>query len=206
MAPSGILTLRNMDFESHFPDDAAVIRGVLAGNVNSFEILIDRYQDHVAQIVRNHVPRDKSPEVAHDTFVQAYQSLGSFKGTSPFKHWLAKIAVRCCYDYWRGYHKRHEGSACPFPDDCSGLIHHLLSDQSLQQEKERLEARDLLQWALGQLSPAARMVLTLIYLNEYSVAESAELLGWSIPKVKIESYRARRKLKKILTKIFFPTK
>jgi RNA polymerase sigma-70 factor (ECF subfamily) len=206
MARSGILILRNMDFENHVPDDAAVIRDVLAGNVNSFEILIDRYQDHVAQIVRNHVPRDKSPEVTHDTFVQAYQSLGSFKGTSPFKHWLAKIAVRCCYDYWRGYYKRHEGSVCPFPDDCSGLISHLLSDQSLQQEKERLEARDLLQWALGQLSPAERMVLTLTYLNEYSVAESAEFLGWSIPKVKIQSYRARKKLKKILTNIFFPNK
>jgi RNA polymerase sigma-70 factor (ECF subfamily) len=195
-----------MDFKNQVPDDAAVIRDVLAGNVNAFEILIDRYQDHVAQIVRNHVPRDKSPEITHDTFVQAYQSLGNFRGTCPFKYWLAKIAVRCCYDYWRGYYKRLGGSDGSFPDDWSGLIAHLLSGQSLQQEKEKLEARDLLQWALGKLSPAERMVLTLTYLNEYSVAESAEILGWSIPKVKIRSHRARKKLQKILTNIFFPNK
>jgi RNA polymerase sigma-70 factor (ECF subfamily) len=195
-----------MDFENQVPDDAAVIRDVLAGNVNSFEILIDRYQDHVARIVRNHVPRDQSPEVTHDTFVQAYQSLGSFKGTSPLKHWLSKIAVRCCYDYWRDYYKRHQGSFCSLPDDCYGLISHLLSGQSSEQEKERLETRDLLQWALGQLSPAERMVLTLTYLNEYSVAASAKLLGWSIPRVKIQSHRARRKLQKIITTILPPNK
>lgn len=190
-----------MNSADNVPDDASVIRDILTGNINSFEILIDRYQDHVAQIINKHVPRDNSPEVAHDTFVQAYQSLRSFKGTSPFKHWLSKIAIRCCYDFWRGYYKRQEGLVCPLSDDCYSFVSHLLSDQSWEQEKERIEARDLLQWALGQLSAAERTVLTLTYLNEYSVAESAELLGWSIPRVKIQSFRARRKLRAILAKI-----
>lgn len=191
----------DMNSADNVPDDASVIRDILTGNINSFEILIDRYQDHVAQIINKHVPRDNSPEVAHDTFVQAYQSLRSFKGTSPFKHWLSKIAIRCCYDFWRGYYKRQEGLVCPLSDDCYSFVSHLLSDQSWEQEKERIEARDLLQWALGQLSAAERTVLTLTYLNEYSVAESAELLGWSIPRVKIQSFRARRKLRAILAKI-----
>lgn len=198
--------LVKMNVGDQVSDDASVIGDILSGNINSFEILIDRYQDHVARIVGNHVPRDSWAEVAHDTFIQAYQSLKSFKGTSPFKHWLSKIAVRCCHDFWRDYYKRNKQLACPLPDDCSGLVSHLLLDQSLEQEKDRIEARDLLQWALGQLSAAERTVLTMTYLNEYSLAESAKLLGWSIARVKIQAYRARRKLRKILSTILPPDK
>ena len=190
-----------MNFTDNIPDDASVINNTLRGNINSFEILIDRYQDHVSRIVRNHVPRDEAPEVAHDTFVRAYQSLGGFKGTGPFKHWLAKIAIRCCQDFWRGYYQNRENLAGPLPDDCRDWVDHLVSDQSAEREAERVEARDLLQWALGQLSASERMVLTLTHLNEYSAAEAAELLDWSVIRIKVQAHRARKKLRKILAEI-----
>lgn len=59
----------------------------------------------------------------------------------------------------------------------------------------------MLQWALGQLSAAERTVLTLTYLNGYSVAEAAELMGWSVIRIKVQSHRARKKLRKILAGI-----
>jgi RNA polymerase sigma-70 factor, ECF subfamily len=196
-----IVSPGEMNFNDNLPDDGTVIRNTLGGNINSFEILIDRYQDHVVRLVRSHVPRDEAPEVAHNTFVQAYQSLGGFKETGPFKHWLSKIAIRCCHDFWRSYYQKQENLAGPLPDDCRDWVDHLLSDQSPERETEMLEARDLLQWALGQLSAADRTVLTLIHLNEYSVAEAAELLEWSIIRTKVQSHRARKKLRKILAKI-----
>jgi RNA polymerase sigma-70 factor (ECF subfamily) len=190
-----------MKFTDNLPDDASVIHNTLKGDINSFEILIDRYQDHVSRIISNHVPREEAPEVAHETFVKAYQSLGGFKGTGPFKHWLSKIAIRCCHDFWRSYYQKPENLAGPLPDDCRDWVAHLLSDQSAEREAERAEARDLLQWALGQLSAADRTVLTLTHLNEYSVAEAAELLEWSVIRTKVQSHRARKKLRKILAKI-----
>jgi RNA polymerase sigma-70 factor, ECF subfamily len=196
-----IFSLIEMNFTDNIPDDASVISDILMGNVNSFEILMDRYQDHVSRIVRNHVTWDNTPEVTHDTFVRAYQSLGTFKGTSPFKHWLAKIATRCCCDFWRGYYKKGLNLVDPLPDDCRNWVDHLWSDQSRQPDTDRVEARDLLQWALGQLSASERTVLTLTHLDEYSVAEAAELLDWSATRVKVQSYRARKKLRKILTEI-----
>ncbi len=166
-----------MSFAANGPDDASIIRDVLAGNINFFERLIHRYQNHISHIVRNHVPKDNAAEVAHDTFVRAYQSLGSFKGNSPFKHWLSKIAVRCCYDFWRDYYRHRQILGEPLSDDCRGWANRLVSDQSAEEETDRLEARDLLRWALGHLSAADRTVLTLTYLNEYSLREAAELLG-----------------------------
>ncbi len=190
-----------MNFTDNAPDDASVIQNILRGNINSFEILMDRYQDHVSRIVRNHVPKDYTPEVAHETFVKAYQSLGSFKETGPFKHWLSKIAVRCCQDFWRYYYQKQENRVGPLPDDCRNWVDQVLADQSSERDLERVETADLLQWALGQLSVAERMVLTLTHLNEYSVAEAAELLDWSTIRVKVQSHRARKKLRKILGKI-----
>jgi RNA polymerase sigma-70 factor, ECF subfamily len=190
-----------MDVTDTIPDDTSVIHNILRGNINSFEILIDRYQDYVARIVRNHVPRDEAPEVAHNTFVQAYQSLPGFQGTGTFKNWLAKIAIRCCHDFWRGYYKKPENLVCPFPEGCRNWVDHLLTDQSTEQDAERVEARDLLQWALGHLSAGDRMVLTLTHLNEYSHAEAAALLDWSVTRVKVQAHRARKKLRQILAKI-----
>lgn len=196
-----ILSPAEMNYPGNVPDDATVISRILNGNINSFEILMDRYQDHVSRIVGNHIPINYAPEVAQDTFVQAYQSLGKFKGTGLFKHWLSKIAVRCCYDFWRNYYQKKEHQVSPLPDDCRNWVDHLLSNSSLEGGVERLEARDLLQWALGQLSAAERTVLTLTYLNGYSVAEVAELMGWNVIRIKVQSHRARKKLRKILAEI-----
>lgn len=190
-----------MNFPNNIPDDTTVIRSILDGNTNSFEILINRYQDHVSRIVGSHIPRQYVPEVAQDTFVQAYQSLGKFAGTGSFKHWLSKIAVRSCYDFWRNYYQKKEKQVFPLPDDYRNWVEHLLSNQSSEGDAERLEARNLLQWALGQLSAAERTVLTLTYLNGYSVAEAAELMGWSVIRIKVQSHRARKKLRNILAGI-----
>jgi len=190
-----------MNSSGNASSDFLVIRRILNGDINSFEVLMDRYQDHVARIVGNHVPKNYAPEVAHDTFVQAYQSLGKFRGSGLFKHWLSKIAVRCCYDFWRDYYQKQENRISPLPEDCRNWIDHFISDKSWGGEAERIEARDLLQWALGHLSAADRTVLTLTHLDGYSMAEAAELLNWSVIRVKVQSHRARKKLRKILAEV-----
>jgi len=68
-------------------------------------------------------------------------------------------------------------------------------------EAKRIEAKDLLQWALGRLSAKERTVLTLTLLNGYSMAEAAELMGWSVISIKVQAHRSRKKLRKILAEI-----
>ena len=89
------------------PDDA-LIRRVVAGEADLFEQLIVRHKSHVSRIVAGHVPRDMVEEVAHDVFVRAYLSLATYSFRQPFPHWLATIAVRTCYDVWRGIGARKE--------------------------------------------------------------------------------------------------
>ena len=190
----------NLSDMGQTPSDRAIIADILNGNINVFELLLDRYQNHVFQIVKKHVPRQNVPEVAQETFVRAFQSLGNFRERGSFKHWLSKIAVRSCYDFWREHYRNREVPVSAISDDCRNWLENILADQSLEEEKERQEARELLEWALGQLSPADRTVLTLTYLEEYPLAEAAELLGWSVINVKVRSYRARQKLRKVIEK------
>lgn len=182
-------------------DDAAIIRAILAGKVESFEVLLDRYQAEVALIVRKHVPPDRVPEVAQDIFVRVYQSLGNYRGTHPFGHWLARLAVRGCHDFWREYYRQRETPLSGLSEACRTWVEEFLADPGPEAETQRRETRELLDWALGQLSAAERMVLTLAYLEEYPLAEAAELLGWSLARVKVQSYRARRKLRRVLEKV-----
>ncbi len=92
----------------HNPDDSQVIHRVLNGDINAFEILLEKYQDHIFMIVNKHLPHDMVTEIAHETFVKAYKSLGSFKFKSSFSHWLSAIAVRTCHDFWRKRYRNRE--------------------------------------------------------------------------------------------------
>jgi RNA polymerase sigma-70 factor (ECF subfamily) len=54
---------------------------------------------------------------------------------------------------------------------------------------------------LSQLSPPARLVITLLEIEEKSVKEIAQLTGWSVPLVKVRAFRARAEMRKCLAKI-----
>jgi RNA polymerase sigma-70 factor (ECF subfamily) len=54
---------------------------------------------------------------------------------------------------------------------------------------------------LEALSPAARLVITLLEIEDRSIKEIAVLTGWSIPLVKVRAFRARAEMKKVLAKL-----
>lgn len=181
--------------------DREIISKVLSGDINAFELLIERYQPQVFAIVRKHVPKDRADEVAHDVFVRAYQGLAGFSGKSGFSQWLAGIAIRTSYDFWRREYRQREIPVSQLTDAHREYIENTLSDvsaETFEQEGRRDEAAEILEWALNRLSAPERMVLELVYLEEYSHREAAELLGWSVVNVKVRAHRARKKLARIM--------
>lgn len=181
------------------PDDAECIDRVLRGDIDRFGELIVRHQPHVLKIVQGHVPADRVAEVAQDVFVRAYAGLGQYGRTVPFEHWLARLSVRACYDFWRG-HRRTEMPVSGLTDDQVGWLDRALAGESSLQFREQADQRDsleVLEWALRQLSPEHRLVLTLVSLEGRSVREAAELLGWTVVHVKVRCYRARKALRTI---------
>ena len=62
-------------------------------------------------------------------------------------------------------------------------------------------ARQLVERLLQQLSPPARLVITLLEIEDRSVKEISKLTGWSVPLVKVRAFRARAEMRKILAKV-----
>jgi len=62
-------------------------------------------------------------------------------------------------------------------------------------------ARQLVARVLEQLSPPARLVITLLEIEDRPVKEIAELTGWSATLVKVRAFRARAEMRKLLAKM-----
>ena len=82
-------------------EESTLVRRIRQGETERFAELIDRHQRHVGRIVGRRVPAERVRELVHEVFVKAYVNLAQFSDSVPFEHWLAGIAVRTCYDFWR---------------------------------------------------------------------------------------------------------
>jgi RNA polymerase sigma-70 factor (ECF subfamily) len=174
-----------------YPVDWADIQNSVNGDGQAFARLVNRYQDQIAaQMWRLSRQPSDCEQLVHDVFVEAYLSLKKYQGRAPFLHWLRKIATRVGYRYWKQQAKQRQRSAAPLQD------WHKTTAPPEGQTAE--EAATLVHSLLVRLPPRDRMVLTLMYLEGCSVAEAAELSGWSQTMVKVQAHRARKKLKKLV--------
>jgi len=172
--------------------DAGEIRASLDGNSEAYRRLVERYQGYVSKILwRFSRDRQVHEELVQDVFVEAYLSLGGFKGTAPFSHWLSRIATRVGYHYWK---KTASGA---HPEGLAPEQWQRLADGRTDQIQAN-EAAALVHRLLGQLPPRDRLVLTLRYLEECDVAETAHRTGWTQTLVKVQTLRAKKKLEKVL--------
>jgi RNA polymerase sigma-70 factor, ECF subfamily len=167
------------------------IRRTLDGDGEAYRQLIERHEQEIAKRMRR-FSRDPRvlEELVHDVFVEAYFSLHSFRGDAPFEHWLHRIAVRVGYKHWSA--KGKEGKIASMDDM------EVAAPTPVENDSE------LLAKVLDRLSPRDRLVVTLMYLEEHSVEETAKLTGWSKTMVKVQAFRARGKLKKMMEKEMQP--
>jgi len=110
------------------PEDRDLLRRIRRGETDRYADLISRYQRHVVRIVGRRVPADHVEEVVHDVFVRAYYGLEQFSDLVSFDHWLAGIAVRTCYDFWRA-RKRDELPVSALTDEHQRWIDQVLATQ-----------------------------------------------------------------------------
>ena len=184
--------------------DIEIINQILNGDVNSFEHLLDRYQDHALKIVKKHVPYGDVEDTIQDVFIRVYKALPNFKEKGSFKQWISSITIRTCYDFWRKRYRSRELPMSDLKESHRDWLKKTLSDESsksFHNEIYEKKAKELLDWALNKLSAKDRMVLELVYFEGLSMKEIADLLGWSIANVKVRSFRSRKKLEMLLMEI-----
>lgn len=173
-------------------EDIGAIDATLHGDPSAYQLIVSKYQAEIAQQMQRF---SRQPlvieELVHDVFVEAFLSLKSYRSTAPLLHWLRKIAVRVGYRFW-SKRSRERKTVISLAEINEGI-----ESLGSKAETSSIVASELLGDLLSVLGPRDRLVLTLIYWDGCSVAEAAELAGWTQTMVKVQAYRARKRLKRL---------
>src|SRR3954471_6977965 len=181
--------------------EAELITAVLKGDAASFEPLIEKYSPRVFATARRYARRDSEVEdIVQEIWLKAFQKLSSFRAEAPFEHWLMRLAVRTCYDFLRGHQRNRETSFTELTEPETDWLERFKVEPDGASDHADA-AKQLIERVMSQLSPAARLIITLLEIEDRSVKEIAEITGWSVPLVKVRAFRARAEMKKILAKI-----
>ena len=181
---------QSMDAEPASEDLADALRA-RAGEMQAFDRLIGRYQGTIAALLFRFCPqRADLEDLVQETFVRAFRGLHAWRQEKPFEHWLKRIAINVGRDFWR---RSNRIQKIIDPDAAERL--ETMPDRTMSSYPENTERAQRL---LARLGPDDRLLLTLQYLDEMPLTEVAELLGWSHTKTRVRSFRARRKLRRIL--------
>jgi RNA polymerase sigma-70 factor (ECF subfamily) len=129
-------------------------------------------------------------DLTAEVFAKAWERIDRFQWRDlPFQHWLLRIARNIVVDHWRS-NRRYTGSVAD---------HDAVSEM---ESPEDTVARELevsgLQRGLGQLPDDHREVLILRFIEGFSHAETAKVVGKSTVAVRQIQVRALRALRRVM--------
>lgn len=171
--------------------DEDVVKLILQGNTECFEVIVDRYERQIlaytARLLNFH--QQDAEDVTSETFFKAYKSLASFKPHLKFSSWLYRIA---------------HNTAVNLIKDKSKLFYIDLDDFWFvpQPHKEEIFDKNDLDKILDKLSVTDRSLLILFHLEEKSLKEIGDIFKLSQNTVAVKLRRARNRATKILTQLY----
>lgn len=177
-------------------DDRRLIRDATAGDTTAFGELVRRYQDRLYNIAFRVVgnPEDAA-DVVQDAFVNAFQSLASFKGESEFFTWLYRIAFNTAISQKR---KKRPTISLDAARDGEAGYDPAAGTPDAGATLERAEDERVLTAAIAKLSDEHRAVLVLKDIDGAKYEEIAATLGIPIGTVRSRLHRARLELRQLI--------
>lgn len=178
--------------------DAAIIRQVLAGDVNAFALLVDRYHARCLRVATHLLAdSDEAEDAVQDAFVRAYRHLGSYRprgneGDS-FGPWLLRILVNQCRT-----RSARMARYARFDAEPSARLSGVEAELSAESDHDAAERRTDLAQALALLSPEHREAVVLRFADELSYDEMASITGVGVSALKMRVQRACTRLRALL--------
>ena len=167
-------------------DEQKAIEDVLSGFVEMFEVILVRNQPYISKVIAKMVPASDIDEITQQTFISAYEKLSTYNQSKPLRHWICRIAINKCNDFWRAQ-KRSIRKSQRLTDMIQ--VELITPDQSLDTSVHEI---------LNLLSADDRLVMHCLYIEDMSIEAAAQYLGWGVSNVKIRSFRAKKRLKYLL--------
>lgn len=165
--------------------DAELVSLIKAGEIEAFNDVFFRYQTKIFSFLCGLVQnRHTAEDLAQNTFLSCYRSIGKWNATGSFKNWLYKIAYREALQYFKKQKRNlevftDEGELPEVADDTENVLVSLANKETVDK-------------ALANIPPMYRTVLLLRYYNELSYEEIAEATELPINTVRTHLRRAKQ--------------
>ena len=183
--------------------DPDIIKKVLEGETELYELIIRRYNPYLYKIGRSqNYTHEDTQDLMQDTYIDAFTSLSGFEGRSTFKTWLVKIMLNNCFRKREKWSFKHISNA----EITEKSIPVFSENQGLDTNTTVMnrELNSIIENALVKIPMDYRMVFTLREINGLSVKETAEALSISETNVKVRLNRAKTSLKSKVIKSYSP--
>ncbi len=172
-------------------EDTGLVRKIQRGDIAAFEALFFKYQ---GQIYRTALAITRDPgaaeEVLQDCFYKTYLNIMNITGEGSLSPWLHRVAINLSCNTL----KKRRVILHPIDDVAEGFItadpHH-----SPEAVAERVELQGTMRDAINSLSLKHRIVVTLHYLQDFSLPEIAFILDLPVGTVKSRLHHARKALR-----------
>ena len=167
------------------------------GDLKSYDELVKRYQERIyATIYHMTSNHEDANDLAQDSFIKAYQALGSFKGGSSFYTWLYRIAVNKTINFLKQRKNRTHMSLndLDFNAEHDPDLMALISHKTPRRDAGLNELQEKLNGALLKLSEPHRLVVVLHDVQGQSHEEIAKVMECNIGTVRSRLFYARQQL------------
>ena len=189
--------------DPHLPD-AELARLVATGDESAFRLLMRRHNQMLFRTARSILRNEEEAEDAlQDAYIQAYRSIGGFRGEAKLSTWLVRIVVNEAL----GRRRRAIRGAQVIPIDADpenrALAEGVVAESNeAQPEREamRSQTRRILERKIDELPDAFRTVFMLRAVEEMSVEEAAACLDIPEATVRTRLFRARSLLRESLAR------
>ena len=172
--------------------DFEIIRQVLAGHKDSYELLIRRYNQRLYRVAKSMLWEEEAIEDSmQEAYIKAYQQLSRFEMRSSFPTWITRILINECLMN----QKRKHGSVSLDQEQLAlqtaRFTHHSTPEKMTMDR----ELKVLLEQAIGTLPEKYRMVFVMREIEHMSVSETGESLDITEGNVKARLSRAKEMLR-----------
>ncbi len=190
-----------MSVEPLDPTDEALVRSVLSGDRERFELLVERYQtrlvNYLYRMVRN---LEEAHDLTQEVFIRVYQALDRYDSQYRFSTWLFRVAQNAAIDVIR----KRRIQLVPLTrraDEGSDATVDLELPDGQPSALETLQGRELdasIRAAIDALPWEYRELILLRHYGELAYEEIAEVKAMPLGTVKNKLFRARQMLKQQL--------
>ncbi len=170
------------------------------GDEWAFQLLVRRFRKKIFSIAFGiTLDAEESQDIVQEVFLQAYRSIGSFRGDASLSTWLHRITVNRCLNWKRRWARRLKWLHVSTDSTADEMVAEPESElPTPEAQVANAQTRQQIDHALKLLPDQARTVFVLRELEGLSYEEIAQATGIKLGTVRSRLFHARKRLKEIL--------